>query len=180
MSAVAKKPLTAEEFWQMPEHRDYELIDGEIVQTMPTNGEHSEVVTELLTRLRVWSKETKAGRVGTEAGFLLAREPDRLRGPDIFFIKAERNVTVPKQFYETFPDLAVEVISNSDTTKVVKEKLEDYFAAGTGLVWLVYPDFKQVEAHTPDGISKIFRENDTLQAEVLPGFACKVGELLEF
>ena len=79
MSAV-EKLLSAEEFWQMPGHENYELIAGELVETMPTNAEHGEIVTELLTRMRLWSKETGAGRVGTESGFLLAQVPDCLRG----------------------------------------------------------------------------------------------------
>lgn len=178
--AVAKKRLTAEEFWLLPEHENHELVDGEIFEIMPTNGEHGEVVTELLTQMRVWSKQTKAGRVGTESGFLLARDPDCLRGPDVFFIQAQRNIAVPRSFYETYPDFVAEVISDSDTAKVIKEKLNDYFTAGTQLVWLLYPSLRQVEAHTPEGISKIFHAADTLQADVLPGFSCKVAELFEF
>lgn len=178
--AVAKKLLTAEEFWQMPDHEQYELIDGEPVKIMPTSDEHGEIVIELGTRLRIWCKESQAGRVGTESGFRLRRDPDRLRGPDIFFIKANRLAPFTGKFYDTYPDFVVEVISESETVKVVKEKLEDYFSAGTQLIWLIYPSLKQVEAHTPEGISRVFREDDTLQADLLPGFSCKVGELFEF
>lgn len=86
----------------------------------------------------------------------------------------------PRTLYETYPDFVAEVISSSDTSKEAKENLEDYFGAGTSLIWLIFPDFKQVEAHTPEGIMRIFRENDVLQAKLLPGFACRVGELFEF
>ncbi len=177
--AVAKKLLTAEEFGLLPEHRDHELIDGELVEIMPTNDEHGEIVTELLTRLRTWAKANKTGRVGTESGFILRRNPDRLRGPDIFFIKADRTPGFTGSFYDIYPDLVVEVISDSDTVKVIKGKLNDYFSAGTQLIWLVYPSLKQVEAHTPTG-STIFFADDTLQADLLPGFSCNVAELFEF
>jgi Uma2 family endonuclease len=129
--------------------------------------------------MRVWSKQTKAGRVGTESGFLLSPNPDTLRGPDISFIKAERNIEVSKKYYDTYPDFVIEVISDSDTSKVVKEKLEDYFAAGTQLIWLIYPSFKQVEAHTPEGTMRIFREDDTPQADLLPGFSCEERDLFD-
>jgi Uma2 family endonuclease len=49
MSAVVKKLLTAEEFWQMLEHENHELIAGELTEVMPRSGEHGETVTELLT-----------------------------------------------------------------------------------------------------------------------------------
>lgn len=72
--AVARKLNTAEEFEQMPGHENFDLVDvdGELAEHMPTSDEHGEVVTELLTRLRIWSKETGAGRVGTESGFVCA------------------------------------------------------------------------------------------------------------
>lgn len=178
--AVAKKLLTAEEFWLLPEHEHYELVKGELVEIMPPNDIHGDLVAEIIMRLRQWAKQTKAGRVGTESGFLLSRNPDIIRAPDVFFIRSERAKPLEGKFYETYPDLVVEVISNSDTAQVVKEKINDYFTAGTQLIWLVYPSLKEVESHTPGGISKIFREGDTLQADLLSGFSCKVAELFEF
>lgn len=176
---VATKRLTAEEFAQLPGHEDAELIDGEVIQTVPPSPSHGMIAIELGMHLKLWIKQTKAGIAGIEGGFILRRNPDRTRGPDAWFIRAERVPEVqPEGFWEIAPDMIAEIISSSDTAEVIKEKLEDYFAAGTQLAWLIYPRFKQVEAHTPDGIMRIFRAGDVLEAkDLMPGFQCAVNEL---
>jgi Uma2 family endonuclease len=176
-----KKLLTAEEFAQLPGHEDAELIDGEVTEVMPPNPIHGGIAAEITMHLKLWARQNQAGMVGVEGGFIVRRNPDRVRGPDVWFIQADR-VPEPKPegFWAIAPNLVVEIISSSDTVEVLKEKLEDYFAAGTQLIWLIYPRFKQVEAHTPDGIMRIFRVDDLLEAkELIPGFQCVINELLE-
>ncbi len=176
-----KKLLTAEEFAQLPGHEDAELIDGEVIQTVPPSPSHGMIAIELGMHLKLWIKQTKAGIAGIEGGFILRRNPDRTRGPDAWFIRTERVPEVqPEGFWEIAPDMIAEIISSSDTAEVIKEKLEDYFSAGTQLAWLIYPRFKQVEAHTPDGIMRIFRVDDVLEVkELMPGFQCAVSELFD-
>ncbi len=78
------------------------------------------------------------------------------------------------------PELLDAIISPSDTANVVVGKLTDYFAAGTSLVWLVYPVYRQVEAHMPGQKTLIFTESGTLEAsDLLPGFGCKVTQSLQ-
>ncbi len=60
----------------------------------------------------------------------------------------------------------------------MREKVRDYLAAGTRLVWVVYPRTREVVVHTPDGLSRAYGEEDKLEAfDDLPGFACPVTEL---
>lgn len=78
------------------------------------------------------------------------------------------------------PDLVAEIVSTSDTAEVIKEKLTDYFAAGTQVVWLVYPRFKEVEVHTSSRTVRILQAEDVLQEpELLPGFTLKIAKLFE-
>ncbi len=174
---VAQKLLTAEEFANLPNHEHADLISGEVIPVMPPNPIHGMIAAELVSHLKLWIKETRAGIVGTDGGFILGRNPDRVRGPDIWFIRSERIPEFSEGFWEIAPDVVVEIISSSDTADVIKEKLQDYFRAGTQLVWLLYPRFKQIEARTPDGNMKIFEAEDRLESELLPGFSCKVSEL---
>lgn len=149
-------------------------------ERVPSSGRNGEIAAELASRLHTWAKQGQHGRVGLGSGFVLRRDPDRVRGPDIWFVQRERvpKEGVPQGFWEIAPDLAVEVVAPSATVEEIKERLEDYFAAGTRLVWLIYPRFHQVEAHMPDGLMKTYREGDTLEApQVLHGFSCKVAEL---
>ncbi|RIH88922.1 putative restriction endonuclease [Calidithermus terrae] len=146
----------------------------------PPGAQNGEIAAELASRLHAWARQGQHGRVGLNSGFVLRRDPDRVRGPDIWFVQRERvpKEGVPQGFWEIAPDLAVEVVAPTATVDEIKERLEDYFAAGTRLVWLVYPRFRQVEAYSPEGSMKTFREGDTLEAPlVLPGFGCRVAEL---
>jgi Uma2 family endonuclease len=174
---VATKLLTAEAFYELGlEHA--ELVEGEIVEFMRRTPEHGEISLNLGSLLRNWNKQNNAGRVGTDGGFIVARNPDKVRGPDVWFVSHARMPEHTEKFWEVAPDLAAEIISPSDTANVIKGKLSDYFAAGTFLVWLMYPLFKQVEAHSRDGKIMIFSETDTLEAPgVLPSFSCKVADL---
>lgn len=174
---VAQKLLTAEEFASLPNHDHADLINGEVIPVMPPNPIHGMISFRFASRLNQWLEQSKAGIAGTDGGFILARDPDRVRGPDVWFIRSERIPEFSEGFWEIAPDVVVEIISPSDTADVIKEKLQDYFRAGTKLVWLLYPKFKQVEGRTPDGKMRIFEAEDKLESELLPGFNPKVAEL---
>lgn len=185
MSVLVKgtvEALTAKEYSRLPDSKATELLDGELVEITPLGAAHGEIAAELASRLRVWAKGGTHGKVGLRSGFVLRRDPHRVRGPDIWFVSRDRvpRSGVPQGFWEIAPDLAVEAIALGDTVETVKERLEDYFEAGTRMVWLVYPRFKQVEAHLPDGTMRTFKETDILEApHLLPGFSCRVADLFE-
>ena len=71
----------------------------------------------------------------------------------------------------------IEVISPNDTAYEVDEKVQLYLDAGTRLVWVVNPQQRTVEVHRPTSLGSILREQDELTGEdVVPGFACRVGD----
>jgi Uma2 family endonuclease len=77
-----------------------------------------------------------------------------------------------------FPDLAVEVISISNTPGEMQRKLSDYFKAGVKLVWYLYPKKKQVEVYTSPEECVTLKVGDTLSGDpVLPGFTISVAQL---
>ena len=75
--------------------------------------------------------------------------PDTVRAPDVSFISAER--LPPDEFphgYPTLaPDLTVEVLSPSERPGARREKMQDYFAAGTRLVWEIDPAQPTITAY---------------------------------
>ena len=85
---------------------------------------------------------------------------------------------VPEAFWNLAPDLAVEVVSPSEKAGDVREKARDYLAAGTRLVWIVYPRTREVVVHTPDGLARAYGADATLEGfGILPGFSCDVADL---
>lgn len=85
---------------------------------------------------------------------------------------------VPEAFWNVAPDLTVEVVSPGEGAGDVCEKVRDYLAAGTQLVWVVYPRTREVVVHTPDGLARTYEDESVLEGfENLPGFRCAVSDL---
>jgi len=181
MSSVAHKLITAEEYRGSPMNTKHsELVRGEVVETMPPGGEHGEIAGALVELLRRWAREGAGGYAAVESGYILGHNPDTVRGPDVSYVRADRIPSGgrPKAFWPIAPDLAVEIVSPSETAAEVRAKVRDFLTAGTPLVWTIYPDQREVIAHTPDGMARTYSEEDTLEhPDVLPGFSCKVAEL---
>ena len=183
MGVVSYQLLTAEEFWQLPDtNLQRALVRGEVVERMPPGGLHGAIASELNAQLRIWAKQGPGGCVGVESGFILARNPDTVRAPDVFYVRAERipATGIPEGFWELTPDLAVEVVSPSESAEDIRDKVRDYLSAGTPLVWVIYPRSREVIVHTPDGIAKTYNTNALITGfEVLPNFTCVVASLFE-
>lgn len=183
MSSVAQRLLTAEEYWQSPLNTKHsELVRGEVVEKMPPSKEHGTVALKIGSLLLTWAERDQRGQVGVESGFILALDPDSIRGPDVYYVSAERAQSNNKSsaFWTIAPDLAVEIISPTDLEYDLREKVRDFLTAGTPLVWVVFPSTREVIVHTADGLARTYGENDVLEHEaVLPGFSCRVAELFD-
>jgi Uma2 family endonuclease len=110
MSTIATKLMTAEEFWVSPENgKRRELVAGEVVETIPAGGIHAAVTRRLIEQLGPWARSGDRGKVGPEAGFILARDPDVVRAPDVFFVSKSRfpPTGIPEAFWPIAPYLAV-------------------------------------------------------------------------
>ena len=113
-------------------------------------------------------------------GFLLRRDPDTVRAPDVAFVSSERLGTseASSGFLERAPDLAVEVVSPSDSAAAVQSKVEDWLGAGTRLVWVVYPDTRSVTVYRSLNEAEVLSEPDALDgAPVLTDLAVPVSDL---
>lgn len=179
MSYPSRK-ITATRLWALPPstmRRD--LIRGEVIETMPPGGIHGAIAVALAALLRRWSRSGR-GYVGVEARYILAHDPDTVRGPNVSYVRAERIPVsgIPEGFWDLAPDLAVEVVSPNETAEEVRDKVRDFPAAGTPLVWTIYPRSREVIVHTPDGLARTYKSGDILAyPAVLPGLQCSVDEL---
>jgi Uma2 family endonuclease len=178
------KLLTAEEFMLLPEPPEggkMELLYGEVHTMAPVGMEHSEAAGELILRLRSFARKHGVGRVGGELGFLLSREPDVLYAPDIYFVRASRVDAVPQGYFPGAPDLAVEVVSPSDSATAIESKVANYLRHGAERVWVVHPGLRSVTVHRPGGDAHTYTEGDTLTsadaAFPVEGFELPVSEI---
>jgi len=176
------RPLTAEDFFSLDLHDvRSELVQGEVVRMSPAGGEHGVVAMRIGSRLLVFVEAHDLGVVcAAETGFLVARNPDTVRAPDVAFVSKERmgDGRPPKKFWPFAPDLAVEVVSPSETAESIQERVREWFAAGARAVWLLYPSLSAVHVYCSPTDVRILQKGDILSREdVLPGFTCAVGDL---
>ena len=158
-----------------------ELVEGELVVMGPAGGRHGRIANIISYFLTQFSRDRQWGLVfAAETGFLLRRAPDTVRAPDVAFVSSERLGTgeAPAGFLELAPDLAVEVVSPSDSAADVQGQVEDWLGAGTQLVWVVYPDTRSVTVYRSLHEVEVLSEPAALDgAPVLTDFAVPVGDL---
>lgn len=177
--------VTAEELERMPStgpiEYTYELVRGKLVRLSLARREHAVLVAFLTVELGRFVQERKLGKVfGDGTGYKLFADPDTVRGPDVSFISRERYQTVRSapSFMPIAPDLAVEVVSPDNTRAELARKSQDYFEAGTRMVWIVNPRTRRVIVRRPDQPDGVLTPRDTLTAnETLPGFALALDRL---
>ena len=181
--STAAQTFTADELWRMPGDQRRELVRGELRTMAPAGFEHGRIIMNLARSLANHVVENELGVVlGAETGFKLARNPDTVRGADIAFIAASRIPagSLPVGYWEGAPDLAVEVVSPNDAMEDVDEKVDEYLAAGAGMVWVLQPRRRTATVHRPGQNPVVLRDGDHLDSgQVVPGFTCPVNELFE-
>lgn len=180
--ATVEKTMTADEYLALGDIGPSALIQGELVLMSPSGYNHGWIASNLDRVLGNFVKAKKLGRVSTaEAGFLISRNPDTVRAPDVAFVRAER---IPpggqKKFFEGAPDLVVEVLSPDDRSSDVNAKIHDWLDAGCVQVWVVDPQTQSVTVYRNTREASIFKHEDILSApDLLSGFSLPVAEIFE-
>ena len=158
-----------------------ELVDGTLVEK-PMGWEESAIAVLISHFLIAFAKPRKLGTVLGADG-MLRLVPGLVRVPDVSFVargKLTRYQRGGQRIPSVAADLAVEVISKSNTKAEIARKLDEYFAAGTRLAWVVDPKTKTVRVHTAPRESVILGVGDNLDGgDVLPGLRLPVRDVFE-
>lgn len=178
-SKESKRWMTDEELLSLPDDGyKYEYVKGEL-RVSPTGLEHEAIGARLISLLFNHVKESQLGEVyGSSAGYRLPN--GNLRSPDVSFVRLKRlpEGKSPKGFAHFAPDLAVEILSPSDSMSEINEKIAEYFDNGTSLVWIVDPDSQAVTVYSSPTDRRLLQAEDEFTGgNVIPGFRCHVKEL---
>jgi len=162
--------------------RSVELVEGEIVEMSKPSGLHGQITMLLGAKIFNYVVDNALGIVtAADTGFVLERNPDgrdTVRGLDIAFLSsANAPAVLPDHLVDLAPDLAVEVISPSNEAEDIHHKIRQLLAAGTKLVWIVYPRTRTVDVHTPSGAITLEGDDVLSGGDVLPGFEIPVREI---
>jgi len=177
-------PMTAEEFYALPDGEEHlELVAGWVVSEPLPGGRHGSIAANFVRLLGNHVQENELGAVfANDTGFVLARGPDTVRGPDVAFVRRERiqRTGIPEGSIEGPPDLAIEVLSPSNTRADIHAKVADYLAAGTPMVWIVDPRRKTVTVHRELLSPREVAGEGRLEGEdVVPGFSVSLPDIFE-
>ncbi|MCE9560618.1 MAG: Uma2 family endonuclease [Planctomycetes bacterium] len=159
----------------------YELIDGTLVEKGMGHPE-SVLSHQLGAMLWVFLQQHDLGYC-TTADDLVRVLPGLVRGPDVSFVswKTRPEKVIPQEQISTkVPDLAVEILSPSNTRKEMQIKLKEYFLGGVKLVWIIDPKTRTAESYTaPDAKTAISADGTIDGGDVLPGFTLPLTKLFE-
>lgn len=172
--------LTVEEFERLPDDGFLsELVRGRVVREPPAGFEHSGIAVRIASLLLEFARERDLGEVvGPDAGFILFAEPPTVRAPDAAFVARDRLGFDHTRFAPLAPDLAVEIVSPSNTVSEIQAKVMDYLDAGTRLVWVVEPRSRCVTTYRSRQEIRLLTADDELDGgDVMPGLRLAVGDL---
>jgi Uma2 family endonuclease len=181
----AKTEATIEDLYHVPENGKAEIVNGEVVLMSPTGQKPSRAAFKITMRLYEYELSTGSGiAVSDNAGFKVNLPNRKSFSPDAAFFVGQHP---GMKFFDYAPVFAVEVRSENDygatAEREIKEKISDYFAAGTLVVWdvdLLSEDVIRVyRADNPDQPT-VYRRGEMATAEpALSGWAMAVDDLFQ-
>jgi Uma2 family endonuclease len=161
------------------ENRLFELVDGVLVEKAMGFRE-SILAVFIATALDTFVPRANLGVVAGSDG-MMRLFPKTVRMPDVAYVAWSRfpgGQVAATPIPDLAPDLAVEVLSKSNTPAEMARKRAEYFRAGTRLVWMVDPDSRAVSVVTCEEEEIVLGETSELTGgNVLPGFALQIAKL---
>jgi Uma2 family endonuclease len=154
------------------DNRTCELIDGTLVEKGMGFGE-SVVAAILIALLEPFVRERGLGVVSGPDGTMKFKI-GLVRAPDVAFIsrsQMRRKKVAHTPIPQVIPDLAIEIISKSNTRREMERKRTEYLAAGVKLVWMIDRRARRATVYTSADQATVIPESGQLNGgDVLPGF----------
>lgn len=158
-----------------------ELIDGTLVEKDMGQYE-SRLAIVLAYFIETYLDTHDLGVCFGEAA-MLRIVPGRVRLPDVSFVSWDKlpNHELPAEpIADLVPDLAVEVLSASNTRREMENKRREYFQGGARLVWEIDPSTRTARMYTsPDQFQEVDLNGSLIGGDVLPGFTLPLSQLFD-
>lgn len=181
MATSTENRTTAQQLADMPDDGNrYELVQGVLHMMSPAGGLHGRIAGKLLLRIASHVEQAQLGvTYAAETGFLLQRNPDTVRAPDVAFVSNQRLGAHRDQagYLPLAPDLVAEVVSPNDRYSELEAKVKTWLNAGTAVVLVVDPQIAAVRVYRLPGEIRDHSQGRIDLQDVLPGFQLDVVEL---
>jgi Uma2 family endonuclease len=162
----------------------HEVVSGELVMSPKNTFQHECIFNRLFLALGQFNQQHRLGVVrGSNAGFWMKNR--NCRAPDISFIPKARLEQLgfqpnSRRFFPGAPDLAVEILSPSNTRGEIDGRLKDFFESGTQIAWIINPDDECVEVCRSPIRRSLVATGGLLDGEdLLPGFTYPIADLFK-
>ena len=159
----------------------YELISGSVENRPFKSGLCGSIANKLLSLLNSHVDSKCLGSIFTSGtGFLIETNPDTVRAPDGAFVKQDRweQLDETEGFLELAPDLAIEVVSPSDSFSYIESKAQMWLESGTRAVVIVDPSDNSVRMYRNQSNIDVFRIGDNVDvSDVVSGWSFDVADL---
>jgi Uma2 family endonuclease len=179
--------LTYDDYLAEPETlKRYEILDGVRVWMTNPSRVHQRIEFRLMQILEAFEVASGRGRmIHAPCDVLIRHDPLRTRQPDVLFISHERLAQCPPPDdpapLPVGPELVVEILSPSETSRTVAEKLDDYRSVGVQEVWIVDPVAQTVElvrlTETGSETASMKGRGEEVASEALPGLVASVDRI---
>ena len=172
--------VTEEEFLSCDRWDGYELVDGVPVE-VPMGGQAAWIGGTVGWWFVGYAREHGGFALPQDTPFKAWPErPNHVRKPDTMYFAAGRfaDGQPPRGVVSIAPDVAVEVHSPGDNAGDLRTKINEYLSAGVRLIWIIYPESRDVDVIRPSGLNSHFSEGDELSGEdVMPGLLIPLRDL---
>ena len=176
------KLLTAEEYGRLPDRgHPSELVRGRIVEMNVPYPRHGQICALVAHLIQQYLDTHDIGHViSNDAGVIVERGPDTVRGADVSFISYRKvpKGPLPAKYLDLAPELIVEVRSPTDRWAKVLQKVAEYLTAGSEVVCVIDPETETVQLHFADKPTETLAGQEQLSfANLLPGFQIPIDRI---
>lgn len=172
MATATTTPMTAAEFALMDLDVPTELVRGEVIEMCRPGMRHGLICNNLSYLLTSWNRGgSNHFLVISDSGIITERNPDTVRGPDVYLIRRDRlpDEGIATGFLEVPPELCIEVFSPKDNWKDVIAKVDEYLQAGVSEVWVIEPDEGQTYIYRPDAPPRTILRGEAIESGTISG-----------
>jgi Uma2 family endonuclease len=176
--------LTSEQYLSLPDEFDQngnrikdELIAGEVVVVPPSFELHNVVRSRIFRVLAVFLENAPSGlEVVAELAYVVSAHDTLI--PDVSVVRSDRLNPRKQKYTPGGPEIAIEVVSPSDSATHLNEKIEAYLQGGSASVWVAFPQTRSVMVYTNDAVRELKRDQ-LIEDPLLPGFSVPVSRFFD-
>ena len=176
-------PFTYDDYMALPDDgKRYEIIEGDLSMTPAPSPRHQAIQLRLGSLFLAYLDKQSLGQVFVSPIDLVLSMVDVVQ-PDLLFVGQSRLNIIAAKNIVGIPNLIVEILSPSSTTRDQQEKLNLYERYGLPEYWIVDPDSQTVEVYlsAANRLEKVetLKTGEQLHSRQIPGLVLELSEVFK-